>query len=151
MREKWLLAGVLLAATSSADAAQSNENDTLRDKTANRYRLAYLPVDGGACFRVMTKILRCPEFQFGAEEQWMSIPNSSDSATQKRKINQTLNLSLRYSPYSFWFANITSRLPVRDTSRYTADFRYSFGYDDWHANTVSLVYSNYGDNHFWTR
>lgn len=32
MREKWLLAGVLLAATSSADAAQSNENDTLRDK-----------------------------------------------------------------------------------------------------------------------
>ena len=67
MREKWLLAGVLLAATSSADAAQSNENDTLRDKTANRYRLAYLPVDGGACFRVMTKILRCPEFQFGAE------------------------------------------------------------------------------------
>ena len=80
----------------------------------------------------------------------MSIPNSSDSATQKRKINQTLNLSLQYSPYSFWFANITSRLPVRDTSRYTADFRYSFGYDDWHANTVSLVYSNYGDNHFWT-
>ncbi len=39
---------------------------------------------------------------------------------------------------------------MTDTSRYTADFRYSFGYDDWHANTVSLVYSNYGDNHFWT-
>lgn len=69
---------------------------------------------------------------------------------RKKKINQTLNLSLQYSPYSYWFANITSRLPVRDTSRYTADYRYSFGYDDWHANTVSLVYSNYGDNHFWT-
>lgn len=68
----------------------------------------------------------------------------------EEKYNQTLNLSLQYSPYSFWFANVTSRLPVTDTSRYTADFRYSFGYDDWHANTVSLVYSNYGDNHFWT-
>ncbi len=45
---------------------------------------------------------------------------------------------------------MTSRLPVTDTSRYTADFRYSFGYDDWHANTLSLVYSNYGDNRFWT-
>lgn len=41
-------------------------------------------------------------------------------------------------------------MPVRDTNRYTADFRYSFGYDDWHANTFSLVYGNYGDNHFWT-
>jgi hypothetical protein len=68
----------------------------------------------------------------------------------EEKYNQTLNLSLQYSPYSFWFANVTSRLPVTDTSRYTADFRYSFGYDDWHANTFSLVYSNYGDNHFWT-
>lgn len=68
----------------------------------------------------------------------------------EEKYNQTLNLSLQYSPYSFWFANVTSRLPVTDTSRYTADFRYSFGYDDWHANTVSTVYSNYGDNHFWT-
>ncbi|MEJ0764355.1 hypothetical protein WDU34_26215, partial [Klebsiella pneumoniae] len=81
---------------------------------------------------------------------WMTVPNSSDSAEQKKKYNQTLNLSLQYSPYSFWFANVTSRLPVTDTSRYTADFRYSFGYDDWHANTFSLVYSNYGDNHFWT-
>ena len=68
----------------------------------------------------------------------------------EEKYNQTLNLSLQYSPYSFWFANVTSRLPVTDTSRYTADFRYSFGYDDWHANTFSPVYSNYGDNHFWT-
>ncbi len=41
-------------------------------------------------------------------------------------------------------------MPVSDTSRYTADYRYSFGYDDWHANTLSLVYTNYGDNHFWT-
>ncbi|PPS58478.1 hypothetical protein CRX72_17595 [Pantoea sp. BRM17] len=55
--------------------------------------------------------------------------------------------SLQYSPYSYWFANVTLRAPITDFDRYTTDFRYSFGYDDWHANTFSLVYSNYGDNH----
>jgi hypothetical protein len=51
-------------------------------------------------------------FSSGLKEQWMTVPNSSDSAEQKKKYNQTLNLSLQYSPYSFWFANVTSRLPV---------------------------------------
>ena len=46
MREKWLLAGVLLAATSSADAAQSNENDTLRDKNGE-------PVQAGVIYQSM--------------------------------------------------------------------------------------------------
>lgn len=146
MREKWLLAGVLLAATPSADAAQSNENDTLRDKNGEPVQAGVFTSRWGSLFSGNDKKFSgALSFSSGLKEQWMSIPNSSDSATQKRKINQTLNLSLQYSPYSFWFANITSRLPVRDTSRYTADFRYSFGYDDWHANTVSLVYSNYGD------
>lgn len=85
-------------------------------------------------------------FSSGLKEQWLTIPNGSESAQQK-KINQLLNLSLQYSPYSYWFANVTLRAPITDFDRYTTDFRYSFGYDDWHANTFSLVYSNYGDNH----
>ncbi|QHM75492.1 hypothetical protein C7M52_01446 [Mixta theicola] len=85
-------------------------------------------------------------FSSGLKDQWLSIPNGSDSARQKKKVNQLMNLSLQYSPYSYWFANITLRAPIADTSKYTTDFRYSFGYDDWHANTLSLVYSNYGDN-----
>ena len=32
MREKWLLAGVLLAAIPAAEAAKSSENESLRDK-----------------------------------------------------------------------------------------------------------------------
>ena len=86
-------------------------------------------------------------FSSGLKEQWLTIPNGSESAQQKKKINQLLNLSMQYSPYSYWFANVTLRAPVSDFDRYTTDFRYSFGYDDWHANTFSLVYSNYGDNH----
>ncbi len=86
-------------------------------------------------------------FSSGLKEQWLTIPNGSESAQQKKKINQLLNLSLQYSPYSYWFANVTLRAPITDFDRYTTDFRYSFGYDDWHANTFSLVYSNYGDNH----
>ena len=83
----------------------------------------------------------------GLKEQRLTIPNGSDTAQQKKKINQLLNLSMQYSPYSYWFANITLRAPISDTSKYTTNFRYSFGYDDWHANTFSLVYSNYGDNY----
>ncbi|MDF2783807.1 MAG: hypothetical protein K0S95_342 [Pantoea eucrina] len=86
-------------------------------------------------------------FSSGLKEQWLTIPNGSESAQQKNKINQLLNLSMQYSPYSYWFANVILRAPVSDFDRYTTDFRYSFGYDDWHANTFSLVYSNYGDNH----
>ncbi|MCC2002829.1 hypothetical protein QDX86_18765 [Enterobacter bugandensis] len=151
MREKWLLAGVLLAAIPAAEAAQSSDKETLRDKNGEPVQAGVFTSRWGRLFSGNdNKFSGALSFSSGLKEQWMSIPNSSDTATEKKKINQTLNLSLQYSPYSFWFANITSRLPVRDTSRYTADFRYSFGYDDWHANTVSLVYSNYGDNHFWT-
>lgn len=86
-------------------------------------------------------------FSSGLKDQWLTIPNGSESADRKKTINQLLNLSMQYSPYSYWFGNITLRAPIAHFSEYSTDFRYSFGYDDWHANTFSLVYSNYGDNH----
>ncbi|MBV4365777.1 hypothetical protein [Erwinia phyllosphaerae] len=89
-------------------------------------------------------------FSSGMKQQWLTIPNGSASAQQKKKINQLLNLSLQYSPYSYWFGNVILRAPITDFDKYTTDFRYSFGYDDWHPNTFSLVYSNYGDNHLFT-
>lgn len=87
-------------------------------------------------------------FNSGLKDQWVSIPTGQDSASQKNEINQRLLLSLQYSPFSYWFANVTFRMPLRDINKYSADFRYSFGYDDWHPNTFSLVYGNYGDNRF---
>lgn len=151
MREKYLLACALLAVTSGVGAVQTDEKETLRDKKGEPVQAGVFTSRWGRLFSGNDKSFSgALSFSSSLKEQRVSIPNSSESAAQKKKINQTFNLSLQYSPYSFWFANITSRLPVTDTSRYTADFRYSFGYDDWHANTFSLVYGNYGDNHFWT-
>ncbi len=146
-----MLACALWCAIASAEGAEKNDAQPLRDKNGEPVQAGVFTSRWGRLFSGNDKVFSgALSFSSGLKEQWMTVPNSSDSAEQKKKYNQTLNLSLQYSPYSFWFANVTSRLPVTDTSRYTADFRYSFGYDDWHANTVSLVYSNYGDNHFWT-
>ena len=153
MRERYLLACALLAALPAANAAQKSEaeSESLRDSNGDPVQVGVFTSRWGRLFSGNNKPFSgALSFGTGMKEQWVTIPNSSSSAGQKRKVNQTVNLSLQYSPYSFWFANITTRVPVTDTSRYTTDFRYSFGYDDWHANTVSLVYSNYGDNHFWT-
>ena len=112
MREKWLLAGVLLAAIPAAEAAKSSENESLRDKNGEPVQAGVFTSRWGRLFSGNDKKFSgALSFSSGLKEQWMSIPNSSDTATEKKKINQTLNLSLQYSPYSFWFANITSRLP----------------------------------------
>lgn len=146
-----MLACALWCAIAGAEGAEKNDAQPLGDKNGEPVQAGVFTSRWGRLFSGNDKVFSgALSFSSGLKEQWMTVPNSSDSAEQKKKYNQTLNLSLQYSPYSFWFANVTSRLPVTDTSRYTADFRYSFGYDDWHANTFSLVYSNYGDNHFWT-
>lgn len=148
MRKRYLLACALLCAATEGEAAQKDEAGPLRDKNGEPVQAGVFTSRWGRLFSGNEKAFSgALSFSSGLKEQQVSIPNSSDSAKQKKKYNQTLNLSLQYSPYSYWFANVTSRLPVTDTSRYTADFRYSFGYDDWHANTFSLVYGNYGDNH----
>lgn len=151
MRDKFLLTCALLCVATGAESAPKDDADSLRDKNGEPVQAGVFTSRWGRLFSGNEDVFSgALSFSSGLKEQWMTIPNSSDTAEQKRKYNQTLNLSLQYSPYSYWFANVTSRLPVTDTSRYTADFRYSFGYDDWHANTFSLVYSNYGDNRFWT-
>lgn len=62
----------------------------------------------------------------------------------------TASLSLRYQPAGYWFAQ-ASMYKYLDTDRrapWNPDFTYSFGYDDWHPYTLSLVYSNYANNRF---
>lgn len=149
MWERYLLTGALCVAMTAANAAPA-EKAPLHDSQGEPVQTGVFTSRWGRLFSGNdNKFSGALSYNSGLKEQWITIPNSSSSAEQKNKINQTLNLSLQYSPWSYWFANITTRVPVTDTSRYTTDFRYSFGYDDWHANTVSLVYSNYGDNHFW--
>lgn len=150
MWEKYLLTGALLVAMTAANAAPAESKQPLHDSEGEPLQTGVFTSRWGRLFSGNdNQFSGALSFGSGLKEQWIAIPNSANSAEQKKKFNQTLNLSLQYSPWSYWFANITTRVPVTDTSRYTTDFRYSFGYDDWHANTVSLVYSNYGDNHFW--
>lgn len=60
----------------------------------------------------------------------------------------TLRLGLRYVPLTYWFAdvNLIKYLRPGQQQPWNPDFTYSFGYDDWHPYTLSLVYSNHGGN-----
>lgn len=73
----------------------------------------------------------------GRETQGEQVGNSA-----------TLRASLRYTPLSYWFGSTTfyTYLDPDSQASWEPDFTYSFGYDDWHPYTLSLVYSNYGGN-----
>jgi hypothetical protein len=62
----------------------------------------------------------------------------------------TLRLALKYNPLSYWFFSTTlyKYLDESQQASWNPDFTYSFGYDDWHPYTLSLVYANYGGNRF---
>ncbi|WP_073382728.1 hypothetical protein [Edwardsiella piscicida] len=82
--------------------------------------------------------------------QWINVPVNDTQSEMRNIVNQRMLASFQYSPLSYFFANMTVRVPLQDLNRYQTDFVYSFGYDDWHPGTFSLVYSNYGDNnHFY--
>ncbi|GBC60641.1 hypothetical protein DENIS_1598 [Desulfonema ishimotonii] len=61
-----------------------------------------------------------------------------------------LSASVRYNPITYWYFLTTFyKYPDDDfKASWDPDFTYSFGYDDWHPYTLSLVYSNYGGNRF---
>lgn len=73
-------------------------------------------------------------------------PPAEGDGEEKRDI--TLNANFRYNPISYWFFNTTFYYHLdRDYRQsWEPDFSYSFGYDDWHPYTFSLVYSNFGGN-----
>jgi hypothetical protein len=62
----------------------------------------------------------------------------------------TMRMSLKYNPLSYWFFSTTlyKYLDEGQQATWNPDFDYSFGYDDWHPYTLSLVYANYGGNRF---
>ncbi|PHI28810.1 hypothetical protein [Budvicia aquatica] len=74
------------------------------------------------------------------------VPTGKNTSEEVYKLNQRGLFSMQYSPISYFFTNMTVRVPLQNTSKYSTDFVYSFGYDDWHPGTFSLVYGNYNDN-----
>lgn len=64
--------------------------------------------------------------------------------------SNTASLSVQYVPISYWFASVTAfvyQQPARQQP-WNPDFTYCFGYNDWHPNTASLTYCNYGGNRY---
>ena len=140
------------AAKTTAKPATAPKNTGVAPKPAEVQTAAPARVSTGLWGRLFygdgAKFSGALTFNSGLKDQRVSIPTGQDSVDQSNRVNQMMLLSLQYSPFSYWFANVTFRMPVREVNKYSPDFRYSFGYDDWHPNTFSLVYGNYGDNRF---
>jgi len=71
-----------------------------------------------------------------------------DSQGSRAARNKTFNLGVSYNPLSYWFAsiNFTRYFDENLKAPWNPDFTYTFGYNDWHPWTLSLVYANYGGN-----
>lgn len=82
------------------------------------------------------------------DQELVKVPTGENSYEIHDRYNQRALLSMQYSPLSYFFANITARAPIQEVSKYSTNFVYSFGYDDWHPDTFSLVYGNYSDNNY---
>jgi len=75
--------------------------------------------------------------------------NAIGGGTQgERRANMTLSATITYNPISYWFFSVTfyRYLHPQYQAPWDPDFSYTFGYNDWHPYTFSLVYSNYGGN-----
>lgn len=82
------------------------------------------------------------------DKELVKVPTGENSYVMRDRYNQRALLSMQYSPLSYFFANMTARAPIQDLGKYSTDFVYSFGYDDWHPGTFSLVYGNYSDSNY---
>jgi len=87
-------------------------------------------------------------FEYPLKENPPPAGTGFGSQGQRGGNKARLALSLRYNPISSWFVQ-TTYYRYRDEdlqAPWDPDFSYSFGYDDWHPYTLSLVYANYGGN-----
>lgn len=84
-----------------------------------------------------------------------STPSDNEGVKNQGRFsnNLTLNMSIKYNPVTYWFFSTTLYKYINEYNKATwnPDFSYTFGYDDWHPYTLSLVYSNYGGNRFFPK
>ncbi|MCH9672317.1 MAG: hypothetical protein K0U93_12790, partial [Gammaproteobacteria bacterium] len=77
-----------------------------------------------------------------------STPPGNGSQGSRSGSTPTAKATIKYNPLSYWYFSATfSRYFDEELQApWNGDFSYSFGYDDWHPYTLSLVYSNFGGN-----
>ncbi|MBW1972527.1 MAG: hypothetical protein JRI44_06800 [Deltaproteobacteria bacterium] len=81
-------------------------------------------------------------------ERKKPIERQGTTSEGERGNNLNLSFSLKYNIIGYWFINTTfyKYLSPEYQAPWDPDFSYTFGYDDWHPFTLSLIYSNYGGN-----
>ncbi|NEX63929.1 hypothetical protein [Noviherbaspirillum galbum] len=74
--------------------------------------------------------------------------NPTGKSTQgSPPVSPTMQAELRWQSADYWFAGMTFyRYVLSGRQPWNPEFTYTFGYDDWHPNTFSLVYGNYSGN-----
>jgi hypothetical protein len=72
------------------------------------------------------------------------------SSLESQRWKQSVSLSIKYTIYRWWYANMTLYWYPRPEQQqaWGPDFTYGFGYFDWHAGTVSIQYNNYSGNRY---
>lgn len=84
----------------------------------------------------------------------INFPLSADSrlidGKREKHYSPRIQATLLYKPLGYWFAKINAfyYLNRKAQAPWDPDFTYSFGYDDWHPYTLSLIYENYSANRF---
>jgi hypothetical protein len=81
----------------------------------------------------------------------LALSSTGGSSEGTRNASGTVvTLTVRYTPKEGWFALTTLSAYLKPSQRkpWNGDFVYAFGYDNWRPNTVSITYTNYGNNRF---
>jgi hypothetical protein len=85
-------------------------------------------------------------YNSGLEAREHDYRASKNREVTKSMVDQKIFFSAQYAPISYFFANVTVQQSVNYFNQYNTFYNYSFGYDDWHKDTFSLVYGNYNEN-----
>jgi hypothetical protein len=91
-----------------------------------------------------------PSFNYPLSRINVAGKQGLGSQGQQQAATPTINVSVKYSPITYWFVQTTfyAYLAPNKQQPWNPDFSYTFGYEDYHPYTFSLVYSNYGGNRF---
>lgn len=87
----------------------------------------------------------------GGSINYNLTPEYMDLASlQLKEWKQTISLSIKYTIYKYWYANITLYYyPYPEQQQpWDPDFTYGFGYFDWHPGTIIIQYNNYSGNRY---
>jgi len=92
-----------------------------------------------------------PFFVLNPLDKWFHFSMSGGGSPFNYEAQgSNLNLSINISPAKYFFISTSLALAVNSYTSpyYQPDFSYSFGYSDWHPDTIGFAYSNYANNKF---